>query len=230
MAIVNEVLIQMLALLRRALLALAGVLGAIARSVWSVLRAPALFALNVLAALIVLFEEWGWRPLSALLARLAKYRPWAAVERAIAKAPPYAALCIFALPTTLLLPLKLVAMWLLAKGMVASATALFVGAKIASTALIARIFLLTKPALMRIAWFAAAYEWFTGWKEYLFGIIRASPVWRWGRRVKAKVKRGFDQALARARPVLAAQFGTAVLRVRAWASLMKARLFGRSPT
>ena len=211
-------------------MALVQVFGELARGIWSVLRVPALFALNVLAALIVLFEEWGWRPLSELLARLAKFRPWAAVEAAIAKAPPYSALCVFALPTTLLLPLKLVAMWLLAKGMVAWATALFVGAKIASTALIARIFLLTKPALMRIAWFAVAYEWFTGWKEHLFAIIRASPVWRFGRRVKAEVKRTIERALARLRPVLAAHFAAAVLRVRAWASLLKARLVGRRPT
>ena len=129
------------------------------RTAWSIARGPIIAALNVIAALIVLFEEWGWRPLSDFIARLAKYAPVAAVERWIAGLPPYAALFAIALPTTLLLPLKFVAVWLLANNHFATATLLFLGAKLASTALIARVFILTKPALMRIAWFARAYDW-----------------------------------------------------------------------
>ena len=56
--------------------------------------------------LVLVFEEWGWRPLSAFIARLAKYAPIAAVERLIANLPPYAALFAIALPTVLLVPLK----------------------------------------------------------------------------------------------------------------------------
>ena len=103
-------------------------------------------ALNIVAALIILFEEWGWRPLSDLIARLARYAPIAALERWIAGLPPVAALIVIALPTTLLLPLKFVAVWLLANGHLATATLLFLAAKVASTALIARVFILTKPA------------------------------------------------------------------------------------
>ncbi len=57
-----------------------------------------------------------------------------------------------------------------------SATLLFVGAKIASTALVARIFILTKPSLMQIAWFARAFNWFVPWKDAIYAQIRES----WG--------------------------------------------------
>ncbi|MGL4395253.1 MAG: hypothetical protein ACRCS9_01820 [Hyphomicrobium sp.] len=158
------------------------------RTAWHLIRQPILFALQIVAALIVLFEEWGWKPLSDLLGWLARFKLIAVLERWIAGLPPYAALVVFALPTTLLLPLKLVAMWLLAKGQVMAAGGLFVGAKIASTALVARIFMLTKPALLRLAWFNRAYSWFIPWKDHLFALIRASWVWRYGRMVKTRVR------------------------------------------
>lgn len=200
---------------------------------WSILRAPVMFVLNILAALIVLFEEWGWRPLTELLAWFAKFRPWAAVERWIARLPPYPALLVFALPTALLMPLKFVAMWLLANGKLAAATGLFIGAKIASTALVARIFMLTKPALMRLAWFARAYGWFIPWKDHLFAIIRASWVWRYGRMFKTRVKRDAKQAFERWRPTFMAAGARVRAHVRnlrdyilAWGRALKVRLFG----
>jgi len=173
------------------------------RTAWSIARGPLIAALNIVAALIVLFEEWGWRPLSDFLARLAKYAPVAAIERWIAALPPYAALFAIALPTTLLLPLKFVAVWLLANEHFATATLLFLGAKVASTALIARVFILTKPALMRIAWFASAYHWFVPWKDALFAQIRASWVWRYGRMLKTRIRLEVTRVLVRIKPWLA---------------------------
>ena len=172
------------------------VLKEIAVAAWAFARPPIIGLLNVLAALIVLFEEWGWRPLSQALARLVRFAPIAAIERTIAGLPPYGALVAFALPTSLLLPLKLVAVWLLANEYFMTATLLFLGAKIVSTALIARVFILTKPALMQIAWFARAYNWFLPWKEALFAEIRASAVWRFGRSVKILAKRRLGRGWA----------------------------------
>ena len=86
-------------------------------------------------ALIIVFEEWGWRPLADLLGRLARWRPWARIEYAIARLPPYAALLAFALPTLLLLPLKFVALFLIARGQLLLASVLFIAAKVVATAL-----------------------------------------------------------------------------------------------
>lgn len=145
--------------------------------------------LSLLLALILLFEEWGWRPLAELLALLARFRAWARVEGWIAGLPPYAALLVFALPTTILLPVKLGALFLLSQGKVILATAFLALAKVASTALVARIFLLTKPALMQLAWFARLYNWLMPWKEAVFARVRASWAWRYGRMLKSWGKR-----------------------------------------
>lgn len=160
--------------------------------------------LQVLAALILLFEEWGWRPLVEALASLSRFRIFARIERFIAGLPPYGALAALAIPTAFLFPLKLLAVYLVASGQILAAGLLFVGAKIASTALIARIFMLTQPALMRIGWFATIYNFVMPWKEALFERIRASWAWRYGRMMKNRVRLEVKQAWLRVKPALLA--------------------------
>jgi hypothetical protein len=169
---------------------------------WDLMRPALVLALNVLAALILLFEEWGWRPLSNLIARLARFPLWARTELWIAGLPPYGALLVLGVPSAILIPAKLLGVFLLATGHIVSATIVIVAAKLASTALIARIFLLTKPALMQIEWFARAYEIFVPWQEALFARIRASWVWRYGRIVKWRVANYLRAAWVQLRPQL----------------------------
>jgi hypothetical protein len=172
------------------------------REVWDIVRPPLFFAIQVVAALILLFEEWGWRPLVAALDWVARWKPIARLELFIAGLPPYAALVALALPSSVLLPLKFVALWLLANGFYVWAGALFVFAKVSATALIARVFLLTKPALMRIGWFAAGYNLVMPWKDRLFATIRESWVWRYSRMLKNRLRIETKQAWTRARPTL----------------------------
>jgi hypothetical protein len=189
-----------------------------ARRLWGVIQGPIVFFLNLIAALVVLFEEWGWRPLSELLAKLAKFRPIAVIEGWIGRLPPYGALVVFALPTTILMPVKLLGLWLLARGAVVTAGAMLIAAKIVSTALVARIFMLTKPALMRLSWFAALYNWFIPWKEHFFGLIRASWIWRYGRMVKTRIKLEVKQAWMRWKPSIDALIAQTKPRLRqVWA-------------
>ena len=194
-----------------------------ARIVWRVVRAVLMTALQLVAALIVLFEEWGWKPLSELLGWLARFKLIARLEQWIGKLPPYGALVVFALPTTILLPLKFVAVWLLANGQVALAGGLFISAKIVSTALIARIFMLTKSALMKLGWFARAYAWFIPWKEAIFASIRASWIWRYSRMLKTAIKLKAKQAWARWMPWLRDQ----AARIRTSTASIWRRVSGR---
>jgi hypothetical protein len=174
------------------------------RAGWAVARPVLRTALEILLALVIVFEEWGWRPLADLLGRLARWRPWAALEAAIIRLPPYAALVVFALPTLLLLPLKFLALFLIAKGQVVLAGLLFVAAKVVATALIARLFMLTQPALMQIGWFAWGYDTVMPWKEALTARVRASWTWRVGRVVKERVQRSVSVEVRRWRPTLLA--------------------------
>ena len=159
------------------------------RACWQVARPMLRTALQIALALLILLEEWGWRPLADLLGRLARWRPWARLETAIARLPPYVALLAFVVPSALLLPLKFLALFLIAQGQFVLAALLFAGAKVVATALVARIFMLTQPALMQIGWFAWAYDTIMPWKEALVDRVRASWVWRVSRLWKERAKR-----------------------------------------
>jgi hypothetical protein len=162
--------------------------------------------LAAVLALIVIFEEWGWRPLAAALGRLARFAPIAAIEAWVQRLPPYGALAVFGLPSLLTLPVKLLALWLIAQGQFATATAMLIGAKIVGTALIARLFMLTQPALMRIPWFKRAYDTLMPMKEALLAWVRESWAWRIGRILKTRIKKRLAPLVAAVRARLAAWF------------------------
>lgn len=138
--------------------------------------------------LFLLFEEWGWVPLSALLKRLARLPLWAWLELQVTRLPPWAALLVLLTPSVLLLPVKLVSLFLIHHGQVALGITVLVSAKLAGTALLARIFQLTEPALMQFAWFAKWYPRWKSWKDRLLQNVRTSKLWQLGRSVKTRVK------------------------------------------
>ena len=159
---------------------------------------------EVILALVIIFEEWGWRPLAALLAQLARLRPVAALEAGIASLPPYPSLLVFALPSALLFPLKLLSLWLIAEGRLILASLLFAGAKIAGTALLARLYQLTEPKLMQLAWFARLHGIVIPWKDALVARIKATPVWIAAAALKARAKFALKTALAPLKPAVVA--------------------------
>ncbi|EHR69009.1 hypothetical protein BurJ1DRAFT_0110 [Burkholderiales bacterium JOSHI_001] len=140
-------------------------------------------------ALLILFEEWGWEPLQRLMATIARLPLLAVMERRIAALPPYAALAVFLLPSLALLPVKLAALWLIGQGHALLGAGVIVVAKLVGTALVARLFTLTRPALMQLAWFERAYGRFTAWKHELLLWVRGTFAWRWGRVLKRSLKR-----------------------------------------
>lgn len=140
-------------------------------------------------ALIIVFEEWGWEPLQRALARLTQQLHLARLEAWVRGLPPYAALALFLLPSLALLPVKLAALTLIARGHALLGAAVIVAAKLAGTAIVARLFTLTQPALMQLAWFATLYVRWTGWKQVWLDRVRASWPWRWARVVKRRTAR-----------------------------------------
>jgi hypothetical protein len=145
--------------------------------------------LEALLALLILFEEWGWESLHRLAARIAQWPPLAWLERRIAALPPYGALVVLLLPTLALLPVKIAALWLIGIGRAGLGLLLVVVAKVVGTALLARLFHLTQPALMQLAWFARLYGRWAVWKAGVLARVRASWAWRVGRVVKRRVAR-----------------------------------------
>ncbi|MEO7403197.1 MAG: hypothetical protein ABIU95_05960 [Burkholderiales bacterium] len=110
--------------------------------------------LVILAALWMFLEEVLWVQLSRLLAGFGRLPLIAAIERGISCLPAYAALPFFLVPIAALIPFKLFALWLIANGHAIAGIQIFILARVVGTALAARLFVLTRPALMSKAWFA----------------------------------------------------------------------------
>jgi hypothetical protein len=147
-----------------------------------------------LFALVLLFEEWGWEPLQRLVARITHWPPLAALERRVAALPSWAALAVFALPGLLLLPVKLAALWAISRGHALLGLLVIVAAKIGGTAIVARLYALTQPALMRMAWFARWNGRWTVWKNDLLARVRASWAWRVARVMRRLAGRAWRRA------------------------------------
>ncbi len=134
--------------------------------------------LTIPLALWIFLEEWVWDGMLACMAWVGRLPPVHWAETRIAKLPPYAALIAFVIPGAILLPFKLAAFWLIAHGHGTNGVGVFVIAKIIGTAFLARIFSLTKPALLTIGWFNRTYLAITRWKERLYAYVRALPAYQ----------------------------------------------------
>lgn len=149
-----------------------------------ILAAPFVF----LAAIIVLLEDWLWDDLLRLMAVIGRLPVFRHIEVVIMVLPPYAALLVFAIPSLLLIPVKLAALWFISHGQHTLGLLTVVGAKLVGTALVARIFTLTKPKLLRIGWFAWLHDRYIAFKDKVYATIKASAIYQAGHRLKARVK------------------------------------------
>jgi hypothetical protein len=139
-------------------------------------------------ALVLMFEEWGWEQLNVLFARLARIPPWAWIERKIAQLSPRASLLVFGVPLLLMLGVKFLALFIFGRGQVAWGLVLLLTAKLVGTALLARLFQITRPALLKLPWFGRWYPRWKAWKDALLARVRQSALWVMGRRMKARLK------------------------------------------
>src|SRR4051812_21327462 len=92
--------------------------------------------LLVLAALILFIEDFGWKPLSAWLGRIARWPPLRRLEARVQRLPARQALVLFLIPALLLFPLKLVAVALIEDGHAIGGLGLIVAAKLLGTAVV----------------------------------------------------------------------------------------------
>lgn len=158
-----------------------------------VLRWPRklLIPLKWLLALVILFEEWGWEPLQRVLARIGRWPGFRWIESAVRSAPPWVALLLFCMPALVLLPVKLLALWLIGGGHALTGLLVIMAAKLVGTAIVARLFSLTQPALMRLPWFALWYGRWTHWKNTLLTQMRTSAPWRIAHVLRRQMRRFF---------------------------------------
>jgi len=151
---------------------------------WNTLLTP----LRWLLALVILFEEWGWKPLARALGRLLRHAGVRRVERRIEGLGPRVAFAVLFVPALLLLPVKLGALWLVGLGRVVIGLLVLICAKILGTAVVARLFILTRPQLMRVLWFAHAYTRWVACKRRVVANLVETPGWRAARSLAARVR------------------------------------------
>ena len=155
------------------------------------LFAPLRWLIRVVLAAVILFEEWGWEPLRRVFALFAKLPVIRQFETGLKRLPPRWAFVVLLLPSLLILPIKLAAVWLVAQGHVALGVGVIIAAKVFGTALLAWLFQLIQPALMQLPWFARFYARWAAWKAELLAWVRASAAWRTARAIKLRVRRLF---------------------------------------
>jgi hypothetical protein len=160
--------------------------------------------LVVVAALLMLLEETLIAWLQRLMAALARLAWVARLEARAARLPPYPAMVLFLLPSLVLFPVKIVALWLLAHGQVLLGGVILVLGKVVGTALAARIYKVLHPTLATLAWFVRAETWVFGWRDRLYAAVKAMPAWQAAAALVRQTKDWLHDAVrrlrARARP------------------------------
>jgi hypothetical protein len=140
-------------------------------------RALEILFVPVVAA-IVFFEEVLLHHLGLAMARLARWEPVRRLEAWLAALPPWAALIAFIAPSTLVLPVKLAAVWFALEGRLGLAMASIVIGKIVGTALLARLYKVLRPTLLRLSWYLATETWLFEWRDKIYAFVRALPAWQ----------------------------------------------------
>jgi hypothetical protein len=144
-----------------------------------------LVTLSWFAAIVFLIEEAIWDWTGALMAKLGAVRLIRAIEARITALLPPWALVTFLLPSLILIPAKLIGLHAIATGHVLLGGSVFLLAKLLGMALFSRIFNLTRPALMQLAWFARLYTFVMFYRNRIHGYL---DNWVAYQRIKLRIK------------------------------------------
>jgi hypothetical protein len=144
-----------------------------------------------LLAIILIIEEWLWDILTALGHSLIQWLRLERVELWLTQTSPTMALVAFSIPILIVLPINLVAIGLLAHGLILEGIGVELLAKLLGTVLIARVFALTKPQLLTFNFLRVVYTTIMAWLQWAHQKVVETQVYRWGQHFKAETKARF---------------------------------------
>ena len=87
---------------------------------------------------------------------------------------PYQSLALLAIPTSLVEPLKLVAVAVAGDGHWITGTIMIIAAYAASLLLLERLFSIVKPKLLTLPWFKRLWSWVVTARGKVFGLFRSA--------------------------------------------------------
>lgn len=138
------------------------------------------------AAAVVFVEQVLIRYLNVAMAAVARWPLIARFEAWLMSLPPWGAVLAFALPSIIILPVKISALWFAAHHRFALATASVVLGKVLATAILARLYRILRPTMMKLRWFAWADTKFFAWRDWAYGFVKSLPAWQ---QAKALIER-----------------------------------------
>jgi hypothetical protein len=130
------------------------------------------------AAAVVFVEQVLIRYLNVMMAAVARWPLIARFEAWLVTLPPWAAVLAFALPSIIILPVKVSAFWFATHHRFALATASVVLGKILATAILARLYRILRPTMMQLRWFAWADTKFFAWRDWAYAFVKSLPAWQ----------------------------------------------------
>ena len=142
-----------------------------------------------IAALLLLIEEWFWDMGTRLFRLIAAWPPIASLEERIRALRPYPALCLFVLPAILLFPIKILALIAIASGHAVGGVCAIIVAKLGGAAAVARLYVLTRPKLLTLAWFARWHAAFIALKDRWIGRLKDTIAYRRTSMALARMRR-----------------------------------------
>jgi hypothetical protein len=166
-----------------------------------------------IAAAVLLFEEWFWSRSTRAMARLAVIAHLTAVGDWIRRRPPAQALSLFVVPVLVIYPFKALALVALARGDIALGGAAFVAAKLAATAVFARLYQLTEPAILRFAWVRMGRDGFLRARASIHAWLEAQAPYR---RARTMIHRQVASLAYRYRAVRRLQGRRQPIRAERW--------------
>ncbi|MEI6559185.1 MAG: hypothetical protein WCO00_12340 [Rhodospirillaceae bacterium] len=171
------------------------------RRLRQVLRLP----LMVLAALVMLFEDFVWSRVTVLVTVIARLRLVARLEAWVLTRSRHTTLALFAVPILCLIPFKLFALWLIASGHLITGVLVIIAAKVTGTAISARLFMIAKPKLMTFETFVRVYGAVLRFNAWAHGLIDSLGVLAAIRTVRSAVRAAAAAVRTRVRRWFAAQ-------------------------
>lgn len=144
--------------------------------------------LIVIASLVMWIEESLWFGLKRLTNWVALIPLVRHFELAILRLPAWLTVVVFLLPTTLLFPIKVLAVYWAARGFWLASLGLLIGAKVLGTALVARLYVVCHPKLMTIGWFRRLHDWLIATRNWLYAAIGQMSFFQAARRLLLTVK------------------------------------------
>jgi len=129
------------------------------------------------ASIVLLIAEWLWKWTTRGLARLARFRPVARAERWIGRLSPPFALALLLTPLLALVPFKVFAFVLMYVGHGALGITVLVVDKLVVTALFARLWQLTEPAITEIRFVRRGRDGFLRLRAMLHEWLERQPAY-----------------------------------------------------